>query len=165
MAWPIPENLIRGGALALAFSAAHASFAQSADFRSKDIVGRLTTNRFYTPVNQILTPAGRQLELPGLRPQALALSPDGKLLVTAGKTHELIVVAAASGEILDRVADVERVADRLGAWYTPLRANTLPVMQRGRDGTRLIRIFSLFRRRGPGFRVGPFPAACVCQRG
>jgi len=54
-------------------------------FSTKEVVGRLSTNRLYTPVNQMLTPAGLQIELPGLRPQALALSPDGKLLVTAGK--------------------------------------------------------------------------------
>src|ERR1051325_2866919 len=44
------------------------------------------------PVNQMLTPAGRQVELPGLRPQALALSPDGKLLAVSGKSHELVLV-------------------------------------------------------------------------
>ena len=36
------------------------------------------TNGFETPVNQHLTPAGTLVELPGVRPQALALSPDGK---------------------------------------------------------------------------------------
>src|SRR5712691_12835658 len=80
-----------------------ASRAQSPDFSTKEVVGRLSTNRLYTPVNQILMPAGLQVELPGLRPQALALSPDGKLLVTAGKTHELVVVAPASGQIRQRV--------------------------------------------------------------
>jgi DNA-binding beta-propeller fold protein YncE len=57
-----------------------------------------------TPVNQLVTPAGTQVQLPGLRPQALALSPDGRLLVTAGMTHELVAVEAASGKILQRVA-------------------------------------------------------------
>src|SRR5882762_5214133 len=56
-----------------------------------------------TPVNQITTPAGVQVELPGMRPQALALSPDGKLLVTSGLTHELVVVAPETGEVLQRV--------------------------------------------------------------
>ena len=37
------------------------------------------------------------MELPGLRPQALALSPDGRLLITAGKTNELVVVDPATG--------------------------------------------------------------------
>ncbi len=38
-----------------------------------------------------------------MRPNALALSPDGKLLVTAGLTHELVVVDPATGKILQRV--------------------------------------------------------------
>src|SRR6266481_3553998 len=77
--------------------------AQYPDFSTKEVVGRLSTNRLYTPVNQMLTPAGLQVEFPGLRPQALALSPDGKLLVTAGKTHEVVVIAPATGEVLQRV--------------------------------------------------------------
>ena len=43
------------------------------------------------------------MELPGLRPQAIALSQDGKLLVTSGKTSELVVIEPAKGEILQRV--------------------------------------------------------------
>ncbi|MFO0914831.1 MAG: alkaline phosphatase family protein [Pirellulales bacterium] len=66
-------------------------------------VGYRGANRIVTPVNQILTPAGRQIDLPGMRPQTLALSPDGKVLVTAGKTNELVVVDPISGEIIDRV--------------------------------------------------------------
>ncbi len=66
-------------------------------------VGQLSTNRYYTPANQILTPAGIQLELPGMRPQAIALSPDGKLLVTAGKTHELVVLNPVTAQIRQRV--------------------------------------------------------------
>src|SRR5258706_9384221 len=65
-------------------------------------VGR-STNGFITPVNQLVTPAGTLVELPSMRPQALALSPDGKLLVTAGITHELVVVDPANGKILQRV--------------------------------------------------------------
>src|SRR5689334_13252741 len=80
-----------------------ATFGQTPGFSSKQTVGRLDTNVFYTPVNQILTPAGLQVQLPELRPQALALSPDGRLLVTSGKTHEIIVIAPASGQILQRV--------------------------------------------------------------
>ena len=62
------------------------------------------TNGLVTPVNQRVTPAGIQVELPGMRPQALALSPDGHLLVTAGLTHELVVLDPATGEITQRVA-------------------------------------------------------------
>ena len=67
-------------------------------------VGRVGTNRAVTPVNQMVTPAGVQVELPGLRPQAIALSPNGRLLVVAGKTSELVVVDPATGKILQRVA-------------------------------------------------------------
>src|SRR5262249_42815117 len=67
-------------------------------------VGPAGNNRFVTPANQILTPVGRQVELPGMRPQALALSPGGRILVTSGKTAELVVVSPTSGRILQRVA-------------------------------------------------------------
>ena len=66
-------------------------------------VGRQGTNRIVLPVNQVVTPFGRQVELPGLRPQGLALSPDGRLLITSGKTSELIVMDPVSGEIRQRV--------------------------------------------------------------
>jgi DNA-binding beta-propeller fold protein YncE len=62
------------------------------------------TNGVVTPVNQRLTPAGTLLELPGMRPEALALSPNGKLLVTSGITHELVVINPATGRILQHVA-------------------------------------------------------------
>jgi len=51
------------------------------------------------PVSQIITPAGIQVELPGLRPQVLALSPDGRLLITSGKTHEIVVVDPETGAV------------------------------------------------------------------
>jgi YVTN family beta-propeller protein len=56
-----------------------------------------------SPVNQLVTPAGTLVELPDMRPNALALSPDGQLLVTAGHTHELLVLAPATGAILQHV--------------------------------------------------------------
>jgi len=67
-------------------------------------VGAAGSNVFFTPTHQRLTPAGRQIELPGLRPQAIALSPDGRLLVTAGKTHQLVVVNPRDGSVLQKVA-------------------------------------------------------------
>ncbi|MFM9024663.1 MAG: alkaline phosphatase family protein [Planctomycetaceae bacterium] len=70
---------------------------------ARESVGRTGDGRAVTPVNQVLAPAGRQVELPGLRPQALAASPDGRLLVTAGKTNEVVVVDPATGGILQRV--------------------------------------------------------------
>jgi DNA-binding beta-propeller fold protein YncE len=74
-----------------------------AQLSTQDTVGRIGPNRYHTPANQILTPAGLQVDLPGMRPQALALSPDGRLLVTAGKTHELVVVEPQTGKLLQRV--------------------------------------------------------------
>ena len=70
---------------------------------SQEQVGPTGVRRVITPVNQVLTPAGIQVELPGMRPQAIALSPDGNLLLTSGKTHELIVVHPATGMIVQRV--------------------------------------------------------------
>ena len=61
------------------------------------------TNGFETPDNQFLTPAGRLVGLPGVRPNALALSPDGKALATSGMQPELIIVDAATGSIRQRV--------------------------------------------------------------
>jgi DNA-binding beta-propeller fold protein YncE len=72
-------------------------------FSTTEAVGALAGGRYYTPANQIISPAGLQVELPGMRPQAIALSPNGKLLVTAGKTPELVVVDPATGNVLQRV--------------------------------------------------------------
>jgi DNA-binding beta-propeller fold protein YncE len=69
-----------------------------------DPVGQVSKNRYIMPTSQILTPAGQQVRLPGLRPQALALSPDGELLVTSGKNNQLYVIDPATGEILQKVA-------------------------------------------------------------
>jgi YVTN family beta-propeller protein len=70
----------------------------------RETVGRHGANRTVLPVNQVVTPRGLQVELPGLRPQALALSPDGGLLITSGKTAELVVVDPSTGSVRQRVA-------------------------------------------------------------
>jgi hypothetical protein len=62
------------------------------------------TNGFETPDNQFLTPVGRLVALPGVRPNALALSPDGEWLATSGMQPELIMVDAVTGTIRQRVA-------------------------------------------------------------
>ncbi|MCC6492670.1 MAG: beta-propeller fold lactonase family protein [Pirellulales bacterium] len=67
-------------------------------------VGHAGEGRAVTPVNQILTPLGRQLDLAGMRPQTLALSPDGTRLAVAGKTSELVMVDPAAAEVVQRVA-------------------------------------------------------------
>ncbi len=66
-------------------------------------VGRIGTNTFYTPANQILTPAGLQIELADMRPQALALGRQGQLFLAAAQAHELIVIDPGTGRILQRV--------------------------------------------------------------
>lgn len=77
--------------------------------QSEGAFGRTTNivakqgDRTTTPVNQVLTPVGRQVDLAGMRPQALALSPDGKLLAVSGKTHELVVLDPRDGRIHRRV--------------------------------------------------------------
>jgi YVTN family beta-propeller protein len=69
-----------------------------------DAVGRSADGRVVLPVNQVLTPAGIQVELPGLRPQAVALSPDGRLLAASGKTSEVVLVDPESGKVLARAS-------------------------------------------------------------
>src|SRR5438034_9432567 len=100
------DSLARAGEvvlLALVFSGCRTAPEGVTTGSTKEFVGQVGLNRFYTPANQVLTPAGVPVELPGLRPQALALSPDGKLLVTSGKTRELVVLEPATGRILQRV--------------------------------------------------------------
>ncbi len=94
------------GALLLVFLGAASSLLAASPGQqtsSEERVAQSGENRYVLPVSQILTPAGKQVELPGLRPQVLALSPDGSLLVTSGKTHELVVVDPDSGKILQHV--------------------------------------------------------------
>jgi YVTN family beta-propeller protein len=71
--------------------------------QDKDKVGAMDPNRTVLPVNQILTPYGLQSILPGIRPQALALSPNGKILAVSGKTPELIILNALSGKVEQEV--------------------------------------------------------------
>ena len=60
-------------------------------------------NGLETPVNQLITPAGTQVPLPGMRPNALALSPDAKFIVTSGLLPELLAIDPVSGNILQHV--------------------------------------------------------------
>ncbi len=66
-------------------------------------VGRSGSDRSVTPVNQVLTPYGMQVDLPGMRPQALVLSPNGKLLATSGKSSRLVIVDPVLGKITQKV--------------------------------------------------------------
>ena len=108
MSFPLASRWFGAGwrnGLSFAFASTCCIWGYAADvYATRETVGQLGPNRWYTPANQILTPAGIQIELPDLRPQALALSPDGKRLVTAGKTPELVVLEPKTGTILQRVA-------------------------------------------------------------
>ncbi len=73
------------------------------DSTAEEAVGRHDPNRTVTPVNQVLTPYGTQIELPKMRPQAVALSPNGKLLAVSGKTSEVLIVDPRTGRILQHV--------------------------------------------------------------
>lgn len=66
-----------------------------------EAVGRVESNLYQTPSGQLLSPAGIQVELPGMRPLTLALSPDGRMLATAGKNHALALIDPSNGRILD----------------------------------------------------------------
>lgn len=75
----------------------------SKDVPDTEQVGAAGPNRTVLPVNQVLVPVGAQIPLPGLRPQALALSPDNRLLAVSGKTHELLIIDPAAGAIVQQV--------------------------------------------------------------
>src|SRR5947209_7402830 len=77
--------------------------ASAAPGSTRAAVGQIAPNVYYTPANQLLTPVGVQVELPGMRPQGIAVSPNGRMIVTSGKTHELIVIEPRTGRILQQV--------------------------------------------------------------
>ena len=90
--------------LALMFLLVMVGSCRTPDYSGAEPVGEISPRRYITPVNQVLTPLGIQVELPGMRPQAVALSPDGRLLATSGKTRELVLIDPQSGQIKQRVA-------------------------------------------------------------
>jgi YVTN family beta-propeller protein len=106
-------NLILCILLSLIFDAALAADSPGNFYATTEIVGR-DANGLETPDNQRVTPAGILVELPGVRPNALALSPDGKILITAGMTRQLIVLDPANGTILQQ-ATFPNASTNLGA--------------------------------------------------
>jgi len=60
--------------LLIAFGCSSESSKRTAFLKDSTKVGHGEGNRYTTPTGQILTPAGQQIDLPGLRPQALAFS-------------------------------------------------------------------------------------------
>ncbi|MGA3144099.1 MAG: beta-propeller fold lactonase family protein [Verrucomicrobiota bacterium] len=88
----------------LAMLAAHCLAGDElSDSALSEQVGRSSAGRVVTPVNQVVISAGQTVDLPGMRPQALAFSPDGRILVAAGKTPEIIVMDPQTGRILKHV--------------------------------------------------------------
>jgi YVTN family beta-propeller protein len=90
--------------IALWFLLILAGSCRTPDYSGTEPVGEIGPQRYVTPVHQVLTPLGVQVELPGMRPQAVALSPDGRLLATSGKTQELVLIDPQSGQIKQHVA-------------------------------------------------------------
>jgi len=140
---------------------------------SAEIVGH-QADHLETPINQRITPAGKLIELPGMRPNALALSPNRELLVTSGLLPELLVVSPAHGEIIQHVPfPTDRQAEQ-----APISPNILSASKAGKigftglvfspDGTRIylsdvngvIRVFGVAKDRAvsPLFSIG-LPAA------
>ena len=99
----LANSLLLAVVLASFHSTCRGQAIPDSPYSTREAVGQTGTNRYYTPANQILTPAGIQVELPGMRPQAIALSPNGRLIVTSGKTHDLVVADPVTGEIQQHV--------------------------------------------------------------
>jgi hypothetical protein len=95
---------VRACVIAVSMVGTHSKASAATPLAIRETVGHKADGRSVTPVNQTLTPLGRQIELTGLRPQVLALSPDGSRLLVSGKTSELLVLSPVTGEILQRVA-------------------------------------------------------------
>jgi len=70
----------------------------------KETVGADFSGRMVVPVNQIVESYGLQVQLPGLRPQGLAISPDGRLVAVSGKSSELLIIDPADLRILQKVS-------------------------------------------------------------
>lgn len=97
--------LLTTAALALLFTGAALWWYQpwlEVETRTEDLVGH-GQDRDLVPDNAILTPAGKQIDLPGLRPQGIVLSPNGKLLAVSGKTPEIVMINPDTAEIRQRV--------------------------------------------------------------
>ena len=82
----------------------HTWFGSDVSPSPRAAVGRISSDSYVTSTGQLLTPAGRQVELPGMRPQAIALSPDGKILIASGKTTNLVVIDPISCKLLQTVS-------------------------------------------------------------
>ena len=166
--------------LALPQAIAAESSALRSQFDSHEAVARQPGGRIVTPVNQVLTPVGQQVDLPEMRPQALALSPDGQILVTSGKRAEVVVVSPLTGNILQKLALPSEEATDLA---DPVSTHILKPDEKGQlsytglvfspDGTRLylanvngsIKVFEVSKEhRLTGLGSIPLPSANAVGR-
>lgn len=67
-------------------------------------VGVEFAGRMIVPVNQVILPYGSQIQLPGMRPQGMAISPDGRLVAVSGKTSELVIIDPVDLKNLQRIS-------------------------------------------------------------
>jgi len=77
--------------------------SEGADISPSDKVGRFG-NQIVTPANQLVSPSGKNIPLPKMRPLALALNPGKNLLVTSGKSDALIVIDPVTGTVRQTVS-------------------------------------------------------------
>jgi DNA-binding beta-propeller fold protein YncE len=99
-----PFLWILSSALVLtAFSCSSRSNEMAREAPDHRVVGQRGDGTTMLPVHQLLTPHGIHVDLAGLRPQALALSPDARHVYVSGKTAELLVLRTEDGEVLQRV--------------------------------------------------------------
>jgi len=75
----------------------------AANIGAVEVQGPKSANDVLLPIEQRLTPAGKQIVLDRRRPQGVAWHPDGKYFVASGSAAELIVVDPDKAEITRRV--------------------------------------------------------------
>ncbi len=92
-------------AASILVTVAHAEVAAPAKAPAPAVekVGKIAEGKWLLPTGQTITPAGRQIDLPGIRPQALTLSPNGKYLAVAGSSKDVLIFDAATGQELSRM--------------------------------------------------------------
>ncbi len=79
-----------------------AAFAATAAERYP-VQGPLSEGDILLPIQQRVTPAGKQIVLAKQRPQGVAWHPGGKYFVASGSTAELLVIDPEKAEIIKRV--------------------------------------------------------------
>ena len=95
---------VRGGGVAVAALLLFASRNFAGDFGGHDPLPLAAAGMAWKNAGEPKSHAGWNpvWSFRGSGRNAIALSPDGRILVTAGLTHELIVVDPATGNILQR---------------------------------------------------------------